>query len=235
MKSFRIYDVGLHDGLDSDYYLSKGYRVIAIDANAVACERCSIRMRPAIDSGQLVILNTAVADFHGTSTFYRSDAQPALSTLFPERHAYRDYIVSDWEAAENVPVTPLSEIIREHGPADYIKIDIEFADSLVLADLLAADIRPPYISTESHDEVPFRALLALGYRRFKLIDGATVGERFGNHAITRLDGATVPYAFRVGASGPFGDDLDGDWLDGDAALRALTERNFGWVDVHACL
>jgi phosphopantothenate synthetase len=34
-----VYDVGMGDGADTAYYLAKGRRVVAIDANPLAVER----------------------------------------------------------------------------------------------------------------------------------------------------------------------------------------------------
>ena len=35
-----IFDVGLHHGDDAAYYLSKGFRVVGIEANPQLAERC---------------------------------------------------------------------------------------------------------------------------------------------------------------------------------------------------
>ena len=33
-----IFDVGCNDGQDSDFYLKKGFRVVAVEANPALCE-----------------------------------------------------------------------------------------------------------------------------------------------------------------------------------------------------
>jgi len=38
-----IYDIGLHDGDDTAYYLHKGYRVIAVDADPTMVEGMTVR------------------------------------------------------------------------------------------------------------------------------------------------------------------------------------------------
>jgi hypothetical protein len=57
-----IYDVGLHKGEDSEFYLKKGFRVVAIEALPALAQIVTERLRPYLDSGQLVILNVAIAE-----------------------------------------------------------------------------------------------------------------------------------------------------------------------------
>jgi predicted RNA methylase len=42
-----VYDVGMGDGADTAYYLAKGRRVVAIDANPLAVERASKDVFPS--------------------------------------------------------------------------------------------------------------------------------------------------------------------------------------------
>jgi spermidine synthase len=41
-----IYDIGMHDGSDSEFYLRKGYRVVAVEANPKLVEACRERLAP---------------------------------------------------------------------------------------------------------------------------------------------------------------------------------------------
>jgi len=38
VESDLIYDVGVHQGEDTDFYLKKGFRVVGIEANAALCK-----------------------------------------------------------------------------------------------------------------------------------------------------------------------------------------------------
>jgi hypothetical protein len=48
-----IYDVGIHDGNDTAYYLAEGYRVLAIDANPAHIERATKRFEHELNDERL--------------------------------------------------------------------------------------------------------------------------------------------------------------------------------------
>src|ERR1051326_5291102 len=68
-----VFDVGMNVGMDTAFYLSKGCRVIAVEANPVLCEQARHRFANALRSGQLIIEEVGVADDVGTATFYVND------------------------------------------------------------------------------------------------------------------------------------------------------------------
>jgi FkbM family methyltransferase len=76
-----IYDVGMNNGDDTAYYLSRGFRVIAIEANPLLVEQGSQRFEREIAAGDLVILSIGVSDREGTFPFYICDADPEWSTF----------------------------------------------------------------------------------------------------------------------------------------------------------
>lgn len=47
-----VFDVGMNNGDDSAYYLSKGYRVIAVEANPALVEKARIRFAREIATGR---------------------------------------------------------------------------------------------------------------------------------------------------------------------------------------
>lgn len=229
-----VYDVGANVGDDSAYYLAKGCRVIAIDANPEICAECETRFAQEIAQGRITILNVGVGDCAGTLDFHVNVEKHRISTFAPERFADQEWVVQDWRAVE-VPVVPLSELIAAHGTPHFIKIDVEYFDTKVLLDLLHTGIRPPFISAEAHEIDVYCALVAMGYRRFQLISGATVDTQYGDAVINRVDGTRIPYPFPFDSSGPFGDDLPGPWLDKDEVLTRLLAHGLGWIDIHAAL
>src|ERR1700693_1051689 len=79
-----IYDVGLHKGEDSEFYLKKGFRVIAVEALPTLAQFAAGRLRPYLNSGQLVILNVAIADKDGPTTFFETPGQSLWGTAFPD-------------------------------------------------------------------------------------------------------------------------------------------------------
>ncbi len=65
-----VYDVGMHDGADSAYYLRQGFRVIAVEANPVFAERANERFAREIEAGRLTILNVGIAQGQGEASFW---------------------------------------------------------------------------------------------------------------------------------------------------------------------
>ena len=65
-----IYDVGLHHGDDTAYYLHKGYRVVAVDADPMMVEGCNRRFADEIRCGKLMILNLGIASTRGNLRFW---------------------------------------------------------------------------------------------------------------------------------------------------------------------
>ena len=53
MQNDLIYDIGMHKGEDTDFYLRKGFSVVAIEANPDLCKECTQKFRRARDSGRL--------------------------------------------------------------------------------------------------------------------------------------------------------------------------------------
>lgn len=222
-----VYDVGMHNGDDTEYYLDKGYRVVGIDANPELCAACTKRFKSEIANGRLTILNIGVGFERETAKFHINRRESQISTFSTHRNERDEWCEIEME------VVPLSEIVLRHGRASYIKIDVEHYDHLVLKDLLSRGICPRYISAEAHSAETFEVLLAMGYERFKLVRGELVPTLYGCHDIRRLDGKIIRYFFNPRSTGPFGDDLHGEWLSAEELNRELREVGLGWIDIHA--
>ncbi|MFT5604915.1 MAG: 16S rRNA A1518/A1519 N6-dimethyltransferase RsmA/KsgA/DIM1 with predicted DNA glycosylase, partial [Paracoccaceae bacterium] len=57
-----VYDVGMHQGEDSDFYLKKGFRVVGFEADPDLAAQCRRRFFGEIESGQLVVVEGAIVD-----------------------------------------------------------------------------------------------------------------------------------------------------------------------------
>ena len=68
-----IYDVGAHKGEDTEFYLKKGFSVVAIEANPALCLGLTKRFEEFINSGRLVLLNLAISDHSGEVTLFIND------------------------------------------------------------------------------------------------------------------------------------------------------------------
>lgn len=67
-----IYDFGMNNGDDVDYYLRKGMRVVGVEANPELCNLVEKRFAADIKAGRLVVLNVALSEAESAApiTFY---------------------------------------------------------------------------------------------------------------------------------------------------------------------
>jgi FkbM family methyltransferase len=219
-----IYDFGSNNGDDLPYYLKKADLVVAVEANPVLCDGIRARFQDAIAAGKLVVESKvlAVGSVGPEVPFYVHKTAHILSQ-FPvpdEPQNFQKVIL---------PSCTPAELIAQYGEPYYIKIDIEHYDEVVLRALFEADIRPPFISAESHGIEVFAALVSLGgYKAFKLVDGTSVPEEYSD---VRIDGER--YSFPYHSAGPFGDDIHGPWYSPADFIKVLALEDLGWKDIHA--
>jgi len=219
-----IYDVGMHRGQDTEFYLKKGFRVVAVEANQELCDEVAARLADEVESGRLMIVNKAIAETAGKVTFYRNEKLSSWGTVDPA-WARRNAANHNAPSTEvTVEATTMDAILREHGVPYYAKIDIEGLDLVALRGLGSAPDRPRYVSIESdkvslaglHEE--FSLLQGLGYDRFKIVPQHLIHkQRLPRPA---REGRDVSHTFLGGASGAFGEDVPGKWMTVDEALEA---------------
>ena len=231
----------MHAGEDTDFYLRKGFRVVAVEANPARVVEARSRFAGAVAEGRLEILNVAIHRTGGVTPFYVNREHDDWRTV-DEEVATRIKIETGTSFDEiEVPAVRFDEVIAQFGIPYYLKIDIEGADLLCLAALHRCRERPLYLSMElqeiSHEEL--NEMCALGYRYFKVVDQAA-------HSHTVLPnppraGVYIEHCFPNGASGPFGEETVGEWLGlGDAFavcsdLISRKKRGGSWYDLHGKL
>ena len=231
-----IYDIGFHTGQDSAYYLARGFRVVAIEANPALAEEGAKAFAPEITRGRLILLNLGIAEAPGRLTFYVNPDKTEFSS-FKRNIAERD---TDRLQEVDVPTDTFANVIRRHGRAYYAKIDIEGYDRVAVASLRSLWWwqRPRYLSMENGQPHEIEALRNLGYKRFARVNQAEVplavipsGSR---------EGAQIEWTFPYSASGLFGEDLTWSTFDevraASAAYWSGPHRDpvaNGWFDVHA--
>lgn len=219
-----IYDIGMHRGEDTDYYLSKGFRVIGFEANPQLIQNCKIRFQDAIATKRLHIVEGAIAaSHHGDKvTFFDHPRHTIWGTIesnWTDRNSKLGY-ESETITVDRVDIV---ECYNVFGIPHYLKIDIEGADKVVLEGLKSADARPQFVSIES-EKVDFSGLRAellllrdLGYTKFKAVQQECIPGRT-IVAIT-LDGREFQYTFGRDSSGPFGNDVSQPWLTFEEVLQ----------------
>ena len=220
MTTDLIYDVGMNNGDDTAYYLHRGYRVVAIEANPKLVEAARERFQSEIAEGRLIIRNVGIAE-----------SEEELPFWVCERHS--EWSSFHWSIASRdesphhqitVPCIRFQSVVQEFGTPFYLKIDIEGSDELCLKDL-SPETAPPYISVEASDIALLDLLRDLGYDRFKCISQfhflplefppAPVQLAFEEklRASQPLDEFRTfdAWEFLSGSSGVFGSDLPGRW------------------------
>src|SRR5262249_12527349 len=223
MQSDLIYDVGAHKGEDAEFYLLKGFRVVAIEAVPALCDVIRVRLRSYLESGQLTLINAAIADSAGPVAFFINRTISVYGTACGN-WAKRNELFGAPSEQTTVNGIRFSDALAEHGIPYYLKIDIEGSDLLCLHALKSAASRPKYVSIESAtvrwaDALEeFSVLCELGYSKFKLIQQRDVPkQRCPNPP---AEGRYVDHHFEKGSSGLFGDELPGKWMSEREALRS---------------
>jgi FkbM family methyltransferase len=241
-----IYDVGMHDGSDTAYYLHQGFRVVAIDADPASVEDARQRFAGEIASGRLTVLNLGIAAEQGSATFWICDNKKIWNS-FDRTMASRD---GHPHHAIEIPTMPFRAVLEQYGVPYFLKIDIEGHDHYCVADLEGAEC-PAYISMEAEVDSPDGGLTLLektGYRRFKLIRqsgwwagrgrlGETIHRLMTSAAYGRLRPLqlgwltrrfsdqfrieSLGYDFIGGSSGPWGETATGKWMRPAKALATL--------------
>ncbi len=217
MERDLIYDIGMHKGEDSAYYLAKGYRVVGFEANPDLAAECRARFA---GNGRHSVVEGAISDSaEPTIQFYKHPIS-VWGTIESSRADLNSYAGAS-ELVET-PTINLAKKLEETGIPAYFKVDIEGADLHCLETLLKFEERPTHVSIEASFpewdtlQAEFSLLDQLGYNRFSVVQQATVG---GSEIDTlSLAGEPLHYRFEDHASGPFGDDLS-DWVTRSEALR----------------
>jgi len=257
-----IYDLGAHNGQDSDFYLKKGFNVVAVEANPALCDSLRRRFSREIAEGRFSLVEKAVGERFGKVEFFvNTDRSVWGTTAYNQRYRERSSakVSPNWTKIV-VPSVPFSWLTDQFGVPYYLKIDIEGADLLCLEDLLRTEDQPNFISIERQpflaDQLKELGLLkALGYTRFKVIDQKAVMRQ--RPPKLAQEGVYVDHRFEFDATGLFGEESPGPWLSyGGAIARnaaiAAQSKAFGlwrrtpglnrlrsswgsWYDFHAAL
>ena len=223
-----IYDVGMHLGEDTAFYLKKGFAVVGFEANPELVAQCSTRFEGALADGRLQIVEGVIAPANNseTITFYKNLYKSDWGTV-DQSWADRNTMRGSPSERIELPRIDVIDAFNKFGIPHYLKTDVEGVDTHVIAALSEFDLRPRYVSIEAEVSDKSRFYLALsmlrdlGYSRFMLVQQANIpGKvmRFKN-----VDGRELIHTFEKHASGPFGEDLDQPWTDFNATLHDFTD------------
>jgi len=128
-----VIDIGANRGLYTKMFLNIGAKVLSVEPHP----DCLVALHQ-IKSPSLTILPLAVSDKIGVQSFMlcNEDEVSTLSTEFKEEFNKQDFL--NWDQEISVETTTLDAIIKQHGLPDYLKLDIEGYEHLVLSRLSLA-------------------------------------------------------------------------------------------------
>jgi FkbM family methyltransferase len=234
-----IFDIGMHHGLDSEFYLLKGFRVVAVEANPLLVQAAREKFASYLQSGQLVIVDAGIWHSPGSLIFYRNLDKDDWSS-FRRGAGTRNGTRFEEIAVECITIGAL---LSRYGLPYYMKIDVEGADKIILNDMARLEARPQFMSAEEYGVDVIRDMSRLGYDQFQIIPQA--GKCQSVPPIPAREGTYVQRRFSGHDSGLFGLELPHDkWMSyGKAEREFLTSvrdenyRHVGiegqWYDVHA--
>ena len=129
-----IFDLGMHLGLDTQYYLQKGFRVVALEAVPWMIEHVKRSLTEYIVAQQLIIVERALWSVDNEEIpFYVNNDKHDWSS------AFKSWAEKDGHHAQEISVktTTLAPLLDQYGIPHYIKCDIEGADELFVRQLMA--------------------------------------------------------------------------------------------------
>jgi len=251
-----IFDIGLHHGEDTDFYLKKGFDVVAVEADPRHVTKAKERFAGAIAEGRMEIVSAAIADEPGEIEFYVNldkddwgSTDPTYGTRAGTRHE-----------KIGVPAIRFDELFTRvsrqglagEGPrrVHYVKCDIEGGDIHVLTGLLRCPLesRPMHLSVEAH-KVEYAAYLAvMGFTRFKLVNQNLNWTQKVPNPTREGEGSGrehFEYQFKGHSSGPFGEEAPGLWVSFEEvaylymslkrAAASYPTISIAWYDFHAAM
>ena len=217
-----VYDVGMHKGEDTEFYLKKGFRVVAFEADPDLAQHCRERFKEYIANGRLSIIEGAIIDLDTvenkdkkTITFYKNDGMSVLGTINANWAERNEFLGSPSNGTIEVRVLDFVDEVRKYGIPHYMKIDIEGSDMVCVNALKQFSKRPDYISIES-DKTSLTKILdeidtfaELGYDHFKAVEQSDI-PFVQTPPYPASEGSYTPdHRFELGCTGLFGSELRG--------------------------
>lgn len=239
MTSGLIFDIGANNGDDTGFYLAKGFRVIAVEADPALCRHMETRFADNIAAGTLKVENVGVAGTDGTLDFYVNSYSEWSSFV-------KDGKATQENSHEKISIQtiPMARLLERHGTPYYLKIDIEGFEKAALTTLRTDIEMPDYISFEVNADWQFLVgfLGGLGYQGFAIV-------RQGRNVLPdppqpAQEGSYVPQSFKMSMSGCFGKEISARWVSGSGIVAAMADdlktadarqaqgQPRGWHDIH---
>jgi len=252
-----VFDIGMNDGDDTAYYLSRAHRVVAVEADSRLVIRARERFS-AIPPERLTIVDAALADRPGLVDFWINEEKSYFNSL-QASVAGCNGMRTHKTVVESIT---LPDLFQQFGVPYYLKCDIEGGDIHCVRGLSAVVDPPQYLSVEATSLELLMLMWRAGYTKFKIVDQLAHNYRLKwnnetllgrikgsfQHCCISLDRRVLktPRAHSRTSSGPFGEESPGDWLTFEDVAYEWLHREKGyanrghlnprsWWDFHAKL
>ena len=234
-----IFDIGANKGQNFNYFFEKADVVIAFEANPNLVEKIKSNFKQFINDKKLVIENIAITNEENLKKidFYISNKSDLQSSLYPNivhkgdiRKFYKEEVRC--EKASSL----IKKYLKEYSNSEieYIKIDIEGADKFVLDDLLKNNIVAKNLSVECHEPDIIKLLINSPYKSFKFLEGGDMTKK-GKIEINNKNNVKKIMNFDLHTSGPYGEDIPGNYYNKNSIITYFLNTGLGWKDVHCAI
>jgi len=245
-----IFDIGMHEGDDTAYYLQNGYRVVAVEANPDLVRMSKRKFASHLDTGDLTVIDKCISTSDEFEMSFWINEDNSEWSSFDEQAAKKMNTRAHEIKIE--AVTP-DYLFEQYGVPYYLKIDIEESDIYVL-EAIDANNKPQYISCEVGNPKLLDILQDKGYTKFKMINQASGFNSYSyweerlylpslfRKICWKLRKIFFPNTIKYGDSGPFDEETSGIWKDYEAIKKDFLSyypsegkpiNNLSWYDFHA--
>ena len=217
-----IFDCGANEGDNLDYYLQKKAVVVAIEADPNLTKIINKKYKKYIDCKKLFVENICLSNKKKKQIFFINKKNSRHSTVFPNIKNNYDKVVVSADKLSNIVNKYLNKF--NNLKIEYIKIDIEGSDHIVLEDLITNKIYPHNMSLEMANTKTLDLIIQSKYESFKFVNGYNEMLRKNKNSF-----------FTSFSAGPYGNDILGKWYKKNSVLPYFFNNRFNWVDLHCKL
>ena len=225
-----IFDIGCNQGQNLDYFLKKGDVVVGIEADPQLVKKINNNFKKYILEKKLFLENFAISEKKGKINFFINKEKNFLS------QSQKPNNLKNYKTIK-VSTNRVTNIIKKYlkkfqmKKVEFIKIDVESSSELVLRDLIKNKIFSKYLNIEAQSPSILELLLKTPYQSFKFINGHDVGINLKTIKIINKNHKKILHTFKTHSSGPYGEDVPGNYYSKESLLNYFLNNGFGWKDV----
>lgn len=216
-----IVDIGCHRGDDTAYYLAKGFRVLAIEANPALVATCRLRFEQQIASGQLELIHACMSDCRENAPFFvnANDGWSSLLEGLGNRGSGAEAIM--------MSTTPIDALLSGRDAPHFLKMDVEGLEARLLKAMRRLPAVPAVLALEVdfYEGDPIGDLESLGYDHFRIVRQPNLIQ----------DPSLPDWEFTRCSSGPLYQALLEHPLGAEAAREAFADirtQSYRWHDLY---